>query len=108
MFGMGNKLVNELKTAVFSKREVLEQIYNKFGRLTLSEYVQKWQESQNIVSKELLEVLKECYAEIYGTEIAEQVSEQIKNTSLVSTVDHHGFLNHPFFLNSNLIFSLRA
>jgi hypothetical protein len=33
------------------------------------------------------------------------VAAQVKALPLVSTIDHHGILNHPFFINSNLLFS---
>lgn len=89
---------------------VLKEIYDTYGHLTVFKYAQKWEIAPKIFYPLREKFLKEAHKyaeEIYGSAKAEKIIFQLKNEALVSTIDHHGIFNHPFFLNSNLIFSLR-
>ena len=96
-----------LLQAVLSRQPVLDDIVQTYGAKTLSEYAESWR-IEPLIDASALQYIAELCKELYGEQIAIQAAEQIKRCPLVSTVDHHGILNHPFFLNSNLVFSLKA
>jgi hypothetical protein len=100
--------LSNLRDAVFAKQKSLAKIYSKSGKLNLSDYAALWpvgslSERAGVFLSRLEESLKRSYP----AELTEPVLAQIKSAPLVSTIDHHGILNHPFFLNSNLIYSQR-
>lgn len=98
----------KLRTAVLSKQKVLAGIYSKYGKLSLFDYVQTWQVQSPVPRQQIFaSYLRKVLLEQYPREIAEAAAQQFQDTSLVSTIDHHGILNHPFFINSNLVFSLK-
>jgi hypothetical protein len=41
-----------------------------------------------------------------GNEVGERVKRQLEKFSLVSTADHHAFIDHPFWVNANIISGL--
>ena len=99
-------ILKELKAEVFAKQKILADIYNQHGSFSLFDYAGSWQVAKS--SEEINLLAKEAEAlllPIYGIKIALGVSKQLMVRPLVSTIDHHGILNHPYFINSNLIFS---
>ena len=101
------QLLEKLKTDVFAKRPTLGSIYAEHGKKTLFAYANAWQVQKNIPDALLLNALARETARLYGSEIAAGVAAQLQSLSLVSTIDHLGILNHPFFVNSNVVYSLR-
>jgi hypothetical protein len=103
---MEQKALDTLKANIFDRKATLGSIYTRFQDVSIYDYVNQWPkaalQTSNIFSRHL-ELLAR---EIYGEDARQLMSEYNKN-SLVSTIDHHGILNHPFFLNSNLIYSLK-
>jgi hypothetical protein len=101
-----------LKNEVLGKQTVLGRIYRRFRQDSLFDYANNWQVSNTDTATEFRKpfftVLQELSEKIYGKTVSEAVTAQLERIPVVSTIDHHGLLNHPFFLNSNLIFSLRA
>jgi hypothetical protein len=95
-----------LKTAVFEERPVLKNIYQEFGAQSVFDYVNQWKIPQVSVHPLFLEVLGGRISSLYGVNVASAAINQLSRSLLVSTVDHHGILNHPFFINSNLLCSL--
>jgi hypothetical protein len=97
-----------LKAKVFGKQEILANVYSRSAGENLFDYVSKWQTSPpGKESKILASRAQELLFKIYPQEQAKAASAQLAALPLVSTIDHHGILNHPFFINSNLIFSLK-
>lgn len=104
------ELLNQIKRSVLEKQSVLGNIYKQFGQVSLADYVSNWNigpTDNNLFFKAFLQAAQDAALAVYGTELASKIAGQLKQAPLVSTIDHHGILNHPFFINSNLIFSLK-
>ncbi|MBI5530674.1 MAG: hypothetical protein HY918_04205 [Candidatus Doudnabacteria bacterium] len=99
--------LEQLKSAVLNKQKTLAAIYHNSGGLTLADYVLSWRLSKKEPEANFAKIIKFLLADIYGQDEAEKISGQIQKFPLVSTIDHHGIFGHPFFLNANLLFSLR-
>ncbi len=83
------------------------EILAKYGQTGLKDYVKKfWDVPQALTDNEFLQILKSELADIYNPELSDLVYSQLKEKPLVSTIDHLGIWNHPFFVNSGLIYSL--
>jgi hypothetical protein len=52
---------------------------------------------------ELFAVVQKLLSQRLSARVADEVVEQLKKYPLVSTADHHGPINNPFFVNSNII-----
>ncbi len=98
--------MEEIKKQIFVKRPVLGEIYKNFGHLKLAEYIRLWQISHIEPDPLFLTVLNSKANGLYGAEIAQKLTEQIKSRPIVSTVDHLGIWGHPIFVNATTIFSL--
>jgi hypothetical protein len=99
-----------LQKEVLGRQGVLGRIYGQNRDLSLTDYAAGWKvASGGQVSDfgEFLSSVELLAASLYGEKIAAQIARQLSQSPLASTVDHHGIFNHPFFLNSNLIYSLR-
>ena len=102
------KEFEQLKVVVFGRQKVLAKIYQEHGAKNLYEYVNGWSLGSGAGLEDVfLRTLREALAEIYSANLAGEVALQLRAVPLVSTIDHHGILNHPFFVNSNLVFSFR-
>jgi hypothetical protein len=100
--------ISNLKKKVFGKQKILANIYRKYGNLSLLDYVDTWTASKSTAhTASLFGQIKKLLPQIYPENPASGVLPRPNRSSLVSTIDHHGILNHPFFVNSNLIYSLR-
>ena len=103
---MSSDFLEKLKAAVFDRQKVLAEIYKQKSKSSLFDYVNSWQVGNLKASADFIGAAKTLLEKLYP-DIANDVVDQLENQPLVSTIDHHGVLNHPFFINSNLIFSLR-
>ncbi len=104
-----NALEN-LKQKVLSQQKVLGEIYHAYKTDSIYDYANSWkvknsafQFSENPLLVKAANLLEKKYSSLES----ENFLQQLKQSPLVSTIDHHGILNHPFFINSNLIFSQR-
>ena len=96
-----------IKAQVYKQRPVLLEIENKFGHLKLHEYVRTaWELPVEKPDKVFLDVLTLFSNNLFGQEIGEQITAQLKQKPLISTVDHLGIWGHPIFVNADLIYSL--
>jgi len=102
-----NTDIDQLQSVVLEKLPVLNDIYRVHGQKTVYDHVQDWQGGPAFIKPVLAAVITEVVGELYGEVVAQEINKQLSITSFVSTIDHHGLLNHPFFINSNLIVSLR-
>lgn len=98
--------VEQLKIEVFSRQKTLAEIYKTYGHVSLSDYANEWQVGEFRLADVFVKALEAQVNKLYP-DIAQKVVNQLQTLPLVSTIDHLGILNHPFFINSNLIFSLR-
>jgi hypothetical protein len=101
-----NKDLNLLIDSVLGRANSLGSIYKEYGNYSLYEYVNLWQVKNNAFPNEFIFSLTDLINEYYPVECGEIIG-QLKQVPLVSTIDHYGILNHPFFINANLVYSLR-
>lgn len=98
----------QIKTAVLSKRPILNELITKRGTKSLYDYTKEYI-SVNLnppIKKrqdELVETFKSEVAKLLGETIAAQAVKQLERYYYVSTADHHGPICHPFFVNANLL-----
>ena len=98
--------LERLKTEVFGKQKVLAKICAKFGSASLLNYTEGWSISRpSDNSRKFFALARRQLIKIYPNTIVDEALAQVNQQPLVSTIDHHGVLNHPFFINSNLIYS---
>lgn len=98
----------QIKTAVLSKRPVLNELISKRGTKSLYEYTKEYI-SVNLNppikqrQDELVNTFKAEVAKLLGAEVAAKAARQLERYYYVSTADHHGPICHPFFVNANLL-----
>ncbi len=103
--------LDAMRGEVFGKQVILRDIYREHGNKNIAEYVRACKipslTSVKAVTSKFFTALEKILANVYGEETARGALAQLKKEPLVSTIDHHGVLNHPFFINSNLFYSLK-
>jgi hypothetical protein len=105
------KLFGNLKEAIWNRRPVLKDIISKHGDKTLFRYSQDFMDvnkSPRLDARkhELIGVAEELISKRLGQSVASEVAAQLKKLPLVSTADHHAPIDHPFFVNANIISAL--
>ena len=100
-----------LKTAIWRRRPVLGTIMEKHGSKNLFTYSRDFMDvnPSPLLDKrkpELIAIVRELVAERLSEKVADSVARQLSKRPLVSTTDHHGPIQHPFFLNANIISAL--
>ena len=103
-----DRILQSLASEVFLRRPVLSDIFERFGQKSVFDYVQSWGVTPGQPRAVFLQQLYQLVTEEYGEETAISLQNQLHQLPLVSTIDHHGLLNHPFFLNANFIYSLHT
>ncbi len=102
--------IEELQNVVLQRQKILGEIFRTKGELSVAAYAGQWTVAALPPSRDaaaLLRHIERMYAELYGTGLAREAVSELAQKPLVSTIDHLGIFGHPFFLNSNLVFSLR-
>jgi len=104
-------LVQRLKEAIWKRRPILGEIMAKHGGKTLFQYSQGFLDVNPtpLLDKRkpaLIKVVGEIVAKRLGKKIARNVMADLNHLPLVSSADHHGPIDHPFFVNSNIISSI--
>lgn len=100
--------VRRLKQAVWQRRPILGDIMKKHGADTLYDYAHDFMDANpspllDARKHELLGVVEELTEKRLGKTVAEAVRRQLQKLPLVSTADHHAFIQHPFWVNANII-----
>lgn len=99
---------SQLRNAILAKRPILKELVTKRGEKSLYEYTKDYisvnlnppiQHRQD----ELVSTFQEEVAKLLGEDIAAQAARQLSKYYYVSTADHHGPINSPFFVNANLV-----
>ncbi len=98
---------DRLKEKIFGRQNVLAKIHAQQGLVSLFDYVIGWQTGPGFSDESITSVIRDLAGKSLTPNEAQEVASQIQSLPLVSTVDHHGIFGHPFFLNANLMFSLR-
>ncbi len=99
---------DRLKEQVLVRRPFLREIIQKRGAKNLFDYAKEYIEVNlnppiQFRQDEFLTAFRSEVAKRLGDEVADSGVEQLKKHYYVSTVDHHGPLCHPFFINGNLL-----
>ncbi len=103
-----HSLVERMKEAIWHRRPILGDIMKKHGGTTLHTYSKDFFDVNHAPKAhgrrdELISTAQELLSKRLGPDVAEKVGRQLKKTPLVSTADHHGPIDHPFWVNANII-----
>ncbi|MBI2453829.1 hypothetical protein HYV58_01475, partial [Candidatus Peregrinibacteria bacterium] len=101
-------LLEALKKAIWARRPILNGIMAKHGSQTLYRYSQDFMDVNKSPildgrKGELIGMAEELIAKRLGARVAGEVADQLRRLAIVSTTDHHGPIDHPFFVNANII-----
>ncbi len=99
--------LNELKSEVFKRQKTLAKIVELHGQKSLFDYVAGWATPDAVINQPVVDIIARLAGNYMSEPDAQLLASQIQKSPLVSTVDHHGIFGHPFFLNANLLFSLK-
>lgn len=104
-------LLARLKQAIWHRRPVLEEIMGKHGDKILYDYAGDFLDVNlsprlDARKEELISSARDLTEERLGRDVAEKVALQLRKSPLVSTADHHAPIDHPFWVNANLISAL--
>lgn len=102
-----------LKEAIWLRRPILGDIMHKHGDQNLLDYALDFLDVNpstllDARKEELIGVIDELLTKRLGKDVAAGVAGQLRKLALVSTIDHHGPVQHPFFVNANIITALPA
>lgn len=80
----------------------------KHGGKILSEYAKDFMDVNPAPGlderkPELISLVEELVAGRLGTDVGAGVATQLRKLALVSTADHHASIDHPFWVNANII-----
>jgi hypothetical protein len=100
--------LKEIEQAVWQRRPILEEVVSKRSDKSLYDYAQGFVDVNPVPvlekrRPELIGVVEELLTKRVGAEVAQGVARQLTKLPLVSTADHHGPINNPFFVNANII-----
>jgi hypothetical protein len=106
----------DLKTSalweeIFQKRPTLKTIVAEFGQRSVFEYIKSYlakpaPPGKNDRAEQFLSTLNHIARIRLPATVVDVCIRQLEKNFTVSTVDHHGPVTHPFFLNPNLILAL--
>ncbi len=101
-------LLDEFRAAIWKRRPILGEIMRKHGDKILHLYAKDFMDVNPTPGlderkPELIAMVRALTALRLGEKVADDVSRQLTKFPLVSTTDHHGPIDHPFFVNANLI-----
>lgn len=101
----------ELRGTVLNKRPVFKKILDKFGKKTVFEYSEHFLFVKPVPAFEArrpicIEIIRQELEKRLGSEVADDVAAQLTEKPLVNTTDHHAIIDHPFFVNTDIIASL--
>lgn len=104
-------LLQEIQQAIWDRRPILGEIMKKKGGKILHTYARDFLDVNpapmlDARQDELVVVAEELLRARLGAEVARGAAEQLQKLPLVSTADHHGPIDHPFWVNANIISAL--
>ncbi len=83
----------------------------KHGDMQLFEYAQDFMDVNDApvldpYKPEIIDTLCDLIGQRLGPDVATRARKQLKKFALVSTADHHSTIDHPFWVNANIISGL--
>lgn len=105
------RVLDSLKQAIWGKRPVLKDLMQTHGSETLYEYTRGLHDIKPVPSldarkTQLVRVVQDLLAKRLGSSVAEAAAMQLIKFPLVSTTDHHAFIQHPFWVNAEIVSGL--
>lgn len=105
------ELVGKLKAKIFASRPIFGRIVEKHGEKSLYEYSKEFFNINKDLNLEqrrpiCLHIIYETLKKRLGKKIASEVERQLLHWPLVNTTDHHAIIDHPFWINTNIITGL--
>lgn len=103
--------LHQIRKAVWEKRPILGEILDKHGNDTLFKYARDYADVNSAPrldarKPELYSLLHSLITDRLGATVADGVIRQLEKKALISTTDHHGPIDHPFWINSNILSAL--
>ncbi len=100
-----------LRAEIWKRRPILGEIMRRHGGDLLFNYAKDFMDVNRAAvldpyKPELIDVLSELIGQRLGDDVAAKVKRQLKSFALVSTADHHATIDHPFWVNANIISAL--
>lgn len=101
-------VIGRLKQAIWDRRPILGDIMRKHGDKLLSDYAVDFMDVNPAPGlderkPEIIGVVEELVEGRLGKDVALGVAKQLRKLALVSTADHHASIDHPFWVNANII-----
>lgn len=104
--------MDTLLAEIFERQPIFANIMHKYGDSFLADYVAtifsgiKTEEYFKPRYAEAANVVSEILSSRLGMGVAKEVADQLVTFPLVSTMDHHALIQHPFWVNTNLVTAL--
>lgn len=103
--------LQRLRILIWERRPILGEIMQKHGGKNLFDYAKDFLDVNpapllDARKGELIDSVEELTSVRLGPEVAAAVARQLRKYPLVSTSDHHGPIDHPFWVNANIISAL--
>lgn len=99
-----------LQEAVFLRRPALGEVLRRQGQETVAQYAKglRINERQTPDSRkeEFIQEVAHAAQGYFGETVGASVARQLRRHYYVSTTDHLGILNHPFFINGDIMSAL--
>lgn len=104
-------ILGKLREAIWHRRPILGEIMQRHGGKILADYSRDFMDVNKVPlldarKGELIDETEALVAARLGPKVAQGVSKQLRKLPLVSTADHHAPIDHPFWVNANLISAL--
>ncbi len=94
--------IEDLRREVFARRVLLGEVANTWRTATCLEFALTIHEELLPPTDILLDALEAEISPVLGVELARRARLSLEEKKWVSTADHHGLLNHPYFYTSAL------
>jgi hypothetical protein len=96
---------------VTERKPVLGAIFRDYGGVTMAAYTKRFLSAQKepfFASRqdELCAIVDRLLSPRVGGAVAKDFCDQLRRVPLVSTADHHAVIDHPYWVNSNIITAL--
>lgn len=95
--------MDRIHDVVFGTRPTLKTLYEEYGSRALIDYLRSVVTSREIHTSVLKTVLYAEVLRVFQNEtLADRVITYLQNANYISTVDHHGLLSHPAFVQAHI------
>jgi hypothetical protein len=111
VFIMNKQTIENLEKLIFKASPIFGRIMKKYGHKSLYDYSKEFLNIQ--VNSRLegrrslcLQIVQNEVEKRLGKKVSMEVEKQLMKVPLVNTMDHHSIIDHPFWINTNLVTSL--